>query len=229
MNDKSVHRERGGGGAYVRLPVPLGDPDAFSHRATADVLQLLVDNPERSFTNRELHRTTGRGLGGVNAAVDALEGLGVIDVSRHGRANAVRIDPDMVVTPSDPVLSIPQPEYQDPTRWLLDRIEAEIGREVGVVLFGSVATGDADRASDIDLFVVVASGRMRAQRAAHSIEQDIFEETFDGDRYEAHVVVETVETAVDHARIRDVLADALTLRTSPLLESVKQEVFGDGA
>ena len=229
MNDETVQIERRKGGSYVRLPVPLGDPDAFRHGATADVLHILVDNPDRDFTNRELHRLTGRGLSGVNAAVDTLEALGVITVDRSGRANAVQIDPKMLVKPDDPVTVIPQSEYHTPVREILNRLKERIDGDVGVVLFGSVASGTADRASDIDLLVVVEDGRMQAQREAHAIEQEIADERFGGERYEAHIVVETRESASGHDQISSILGEGLTLRDSPALDAVKQEVFDDGA
>lgn len=225
MNQESVQSDREVRGAYVRLPVPLGDPEAFRHAATADILHVLVDNPAEAFTNRGLRRVTGRGLSGVNAAVDTLEALGLIDVDRSGRANAVRIDPSMLVRPDDPVTTIPQPEYHAPVRAILDRLGERVSEDAGVVLFGSVARGTADRTSDVDLFVVVREGRMQAQREAHAIEQEFADERFDGERYEAHIVVETSESAVTHDRIRDVLADGLTLRNTPALEAVKREVF----
>ena len=56
MNGETVQSEESMEGSYVRLPIPLGDPDAFRYGATADILHILVDNPERGFTNRELHR-----------------------------------------------------------------------------------------------------------------------------------------------------------------------------
>ncbi|MFC7133295.1 MULTISPECIES: nucleotidyltransferase domain-containing protein [Salinibaculum] len=229
MNSEAVQSRRAKEGSYVRLPVPLGDPEAFRHGATADVLHILVDNPDRDFTNRELHRVTGRGLSGVNAAVDALEALGVITVDRSGRANAVRMDPAMLVKSDDPVTTIPQPEYHAPVRAILTRLEEEIAADIGVVLFGSVARGTADRTSDIDLFVVVEEDRMQAQREAHAIEQEIADERFDGERYEAHIVVEPRESAATHDRIRDVLAEGLTLKDSPALDAVKQEVFDGGS
>jgi tRNA nucleotidyltransferase (CCA-adding enzyme) len=100
---------------------------------------------------------------------------------------------------------------------------------VGVVLFGSVARGTADRTSDIDLFVVVDDGRMQAQREAHAIERAIADERFDGERYEAHIVVETTATASGHDRIGDILSEGLTLRETTALSAVKQEVFDGGA
>jgi|AntRauMinimDraft_4_1070384.scaffolds.fasta_scaffold02325_3 predicted nucleotidyltransferase len=228
MNTHTVQSAETTERTYVRLPVPLGDPDAFRYGATADVLHILVENPDREFTNRELHRVTGRGLSGVNAAVDTLDALGVITVDRSGRANGVQIDPEMLVKPDDPTTAIPQADYHAPVRALLGELENRIPTEIGVVLFGSVARGTADRTSDIDLFVVVDGNRMETQREAHAIERDLADERFDGDRYEAHIVVEPRASAPTHDRIDEILTEGLTLRDSPALNAVKQEVFADG-
>jgi len=228
MNGKAVQYEGQTEGSYVRLPVPLGDPDAFRYGATADILHILMDNPAREFTNRELHRVTGKGLSSVNAAVDTLEALGVITVDRSGRANAVRMNSGMLVKADDPVTTIPQSEYHAPVRAILTGLEDRIGDDAGVVLFGSVAGGTADRTSDIDLFVVVDENRMHAQRKAHTIEQEIANEQFDGERYEAHIIVEPKGSAENHDRISDILAEGLTLRDSQALDTVKQRVFDNG-
>lgn len=229
MNAYTVQNAETTERTYVRLPVPLGDPDAFRYGATADVLHILVENPDREFTNRELHRLTGRGLSGVNAAVDTLDALGVITVDRSGRANGVQIDPEMLVKSDDPITTIPQAEYHAPVRALCAELEKRIPTELGVMLFGSVARGTADRTSDIDLFVVVDGDRMKTQREAHAIEQDVADKRFDGDRYEAHIVVEPKASAATHDQINDILTEGLTLRDSPALDAVKQEVFTDGA
>jgi len=229
MNKDSVQSSGGCDGTHVCLPVPVGDRDAFTHDATADILQLLTDNPEKTFSNRELHRLTGKGMGNVNGAVVSLEELGVISVDRYGRANHVQINPEKLVRSDDPITAIPQPAYHAPVRAVRDRIVDRIDDGAGVVLFGSVARGDADRASDIDVFVIIEDERMQAQREAHRIEDDIASEQFDGDRYEAHIVVETRESAVTHDRIRDVLTEGITIHDAPVLEDVKREVFADGA
>jgi len=229
MNGKSVHSLRDFDGIHVCIPVPVPDAGVFSHDATAPVLQLLIDNPETSFTNRELHRLTEKGLGNVNATVQVLEALDVVTVDRDGRANQVRINSAKVLSPADPITTIPQDEYHAPVRRVVDLVTDRIGEDAGIVLFGSVVRGDADRASDIDLFVVVEDDRMAAQRTAHAIEDELASEQFHGDRYEPHIVVETQESAVTHDQIRDVLTEGLTLRETQALDAVKEEVFADGA
>lgn len=229
MNSYPVRSPGECDGTHVCIPIPVGDREAFAHDATADILQLLTDNPEKTFSNRELHRLTGKGMGNVNGAVLSLEELGVVSVDRTGRANHVQINPEKLVRSDDRITSIPQPEYHTPVRAIRDRIVDRIDDGVGIVLFGSVARGDADRASDIDVFVIIEDGRMKAQREAHSIEDDIASEQFDGDRYEAHIVVETRDSAVTHDRIGDVLTEGITIHDTAVLEDVKREVFADGA
>lgn len=229
MTSESVQSPAEIEGRYLRLPIPVRDPEAFRYSATADLLSCLVEHPDRSFTNRELHRITGHSLSGVNAAVDSLDALGLIDVDRTGRSNDVRIDTSKLVSPDDPVAAVSQSEFHAPIRAVLARLDETLDAQFGVVLFGSVARGTADRASDIDLFVVVEDDRMTAQRDAHAIEQAIADERFDGERYKFHLVVETPTTAVHHDRIEDILAAGITLRDGPVMDTVKTEVLSNGA
>ncbi|MFC3959807.1 nucleotidyltransferase domain-containing protein [Halovivax cerinus] len=229
MDGNTVHSSGDGHGTRICLPLPLGDREAFRHSATTEILHVLASNPDSAFSNRELHRLTGKGMSNVNAAVRSLEGLGAVHVDRDGRSNAVRIDPEKLVRSDDPVTTIPQSEYHDPVRAIRQRLLDRVGDDAAIVLFGSVARGSADRASDIDVFVVVEDGRMAAQRAAHGIEEEIATERFGGDRYQPHIVVETRDGAARHDRIRDVLVDGITLHDAPALDGVKAEVVSRGA
>lgn len=228
MNRKSDRQSREDEGMYLRVPVPITGDGVFSHSATGPVLDLLIDNPGTAFTNRELRRLTGKGMGNVNGAVEALETLGVVAVDRDGRANQVSIEATKLHTPEDSISAIPQAEFHDPVRAVVDQLTERLDTDVGVVLFGSVARGEADRASDVDLFVVVEDDRMAAQREAHAIEDEVASRRFSGDRYEFHIVVETRDSSVRRDGMREILVEGLTLRDSPALAAVKEEVFGDG-
>ncbi|TQQ80306.1 nucleotidyltransferase domain-containing protein [Halonotius roseus] len=212
----------------LRVPLPIRNADAFAHDSIPDILAILVDNPEQTFSNRELHRLTGKGMSNVNAAVDSLEALGVIQVDRAGRSNQVGIDTRQLSRPDDPIASIPQSEYRPPVQAVRDRLIDDIGDDAGIVLFGSVARGEADRASDLDIFVVVDDERMAAQRAAHAIEDEMADERFDGDRYEPHIVVETRDSAVSHDRIEQVFTEGITLNEAEVLKAIRQQVAGNG-
>lgn len=62
-----------------------------------------------------------------------------------------------------------------------------------------------------------------AQRPQEPLQE--LDDQFDGGRYEAHIVVESRESAATHDRITDVLTEGLTLRDAPALDVVKREVF----
>ncbi|WP_375142040.1 nucleotidyltransferase domain-containing protein [Natronoarchaeum rubrum] len=59
--------------------------------------------------------------------------------------------------------------------------------------FGSVARGEADRASDIDVFVLVNDDNelVSARRTISDVKRDLKEQTFDRQRYEFEPFVES--------------------------------------
>ena len=212
--------------ATVGLPVPAPDPDLFRHTATDDLLRLLLDNPYDQFTIRELGRLTDNAAQSVKRAVDVLEANGVVVVETDGNRRLVGISRTRVTKPDDPVLRIPQPEFHPPVRAALDRIETELEEVEGVLVFGSVARGRADRQSDIDLWVL--AGDRVEQHRANELAAELGRERFDGDRYEFQILVETPESARSHGdRLEDVFADAITLVDSDSLRDLKRAVMSD--
>lgn len=212
--------------ATVEVPVPAPDPDLFRHSATDDILRLLFETPYEQYTIRELGRLTDTAAQSVKRAVDVLEANGMVVVETTGNRRLVGIDRSRVNTPDDPVLRIPQPEFHSPVRAALDRIRDELGVVEGVLVFGSVARGRADRQSDIDLWVL-ADDRADQHRA-NELAKELGQERFDGNRYEFQILVETKASArrqVD--RLEDVFTDAITLVDTEPLRDIKQEVIGD--
>lgn len=212
--------------ATVRIPVPALDPDLFRHTATDNLLRLLVDNPYEQFTIRELGRLTDNAAQSVKRAVDVLEANALVVVETEGNRRLVGINRHRVTKPDDPVLRIPQSELHPPVRAALDRIRDELGSVKGVLVFGSVARGRADRQSDIDLWVL--GGERADQHRANELATELGKERFNGDRYEFQILVETPETARSHGdRLEDVFTDAITLVDSDTLRELKREVMGD--
>ncbi|MFT7985223.1 nucleotidyltransferase domain-containing protein, partial [Salmonella enterica] len=76
--------------------------------------------------------------------------------------------------PSDPILEIPQAEFRSPVRTFLELTTKRLDESlVGVILFGSVAKGVADRASDIDVQVLVSENLMEARRRVLDVLSDL--------------------------------------------------------
>jgi hypothetical protein len=212
--------------ATVGIPVPAPDPDLFRHTATDDLLRLLLDNPYEQFTIRELGRLTDNAAQSVKRAVDVLEANALVVVETEGNRRLVGINRRGVTKPDDPVLRIPQPEFHLPVRTALDHIHDELGSVKGILVFGSVARGRADRQSDINLWVL--AGDRADQHRANELATELGQERFNGDRYEFQILVETPASARSHGnRLEDVFTDAITLVDSDVLQELKREVMGD--
>jgi predicted nucleotidyltransferase len=192
-------------------------------------VNLLADNPYTSFTIRDLHRATDHSLDNVRHAVTALEEVDLVTVTAEGNRKLVQINRAHLTQPTDPISHIPQPEFQRPIKTAVTRLREELDDVQGVVLFGSVARGEADRQSDIDLFVLVGTNQATNQQAAHEVANELSDKRFDGERYRFQVLVESIETAQNYGeRLRDVFTDCITLAETEALRNLKQEVLANG-
>ena len=210
--------------ATVGLPIPPPESNLFRHGATTDVLRVLVDNPYKQFTVRELGRLTDTHAQSIKRAVDVLEPNGLIVATPEGNRRLISINRTRVSIPDDPILRIPQPEFHEPVRAAIEQLQAEIDSTAGVLLFGSVARGDADRQSDIDLWMLATERGV--QHTANEIAKELGQQQFDGDRYEFQILVETPDSARKQTdRLRDVFTDAITLVESEELTTLKQAVL----
>jgi predicted nucleotidyltransferase len=94
------------------------------------------------------------------------------------------------------------------------------------LLFGSVARGEADRASDIDLQVIIDGKLTKARRDIGEIRQEVEKQKFDGDRYELQVLVESVKSAESYGeKLREIFNEGIRLRETEKLEEVQEAVF----
>ena len=210
--------------ASVRVPVPTPAPDLFKHKATNDVLGVLVDAPYETFTIRELSRLTDHSTYSVKSAVDVLEANGLVVTERAGNRRPVRIHRTRLEKPDAPVLRIPQVEYHEPVRAALAQLREELTDVRGVLVFGSVARGQADRQSDIDLWVLVgeASGD---QHRANEIANELGQQQFDGDRYAFQILVESLDSARGYRdQLAEIFTEGITLQDSEALQTLRSAV-----
>jgi len=192
---------------------------------------LLVDAHDTEFTIPELVNATGVTRSTVWRAVDLLNSIGAIQIRETPQRNYIAIDPDRLQK-DDPILSIPQSEFHAPTRAFIDRVRATVSDAdgiddlLGIVIFGSVARGEADRQSDIDCFLVIGGDRTTARRQITDIVADLQSERFDGNRFVFEPYVESTESA-DRAgsKLREIFAEGITVYGSDRLDSLRKEVL----
>lgn len=210
---------------------PAVDESVFRIGAADEVLDLLVDAHETEFTIPELVDATGASRSTVWRAVDLLDALGVLRVRETPQRNYISVDPDRLEK-ADPLLAIPQSEFRAPVRAFVDRVReavhdsTDVDDLLGVVVFGSVARGEADRRSDIDLFVLVDGDRTAARRAVTDVVASLSEERFDGDRFAFEPYVETPASARRAGgKLREIFGEGLTVAGGDELQSVRKAVL----
>lgn len=210
----------------VLLPIPLPSDRVFRNQAMDDILELLYRNPHEEFGVRELRTVTGHGAQTVDTALDLFTQLTLIKARREGNRKLISINRDRIQKPDDPIIAIPQESFRTPVKTFLDELRNRQDNLVGVVVFGSVARGTADRTSDIDLFIVVEDDLNAARRTVHEIRQELSTREFEADRYEFQVMVESVASADQYGeKLQTIFSEGITLYRTDCLDEVRQGVF----
>ncbi|MDG5821867.1 nucleotidyltransferase domain-containing protein [Natronococcus sp. A-GB7] len=219
-------------GIRVCIDIDAGDQKPlFRISAADDILHLLADAHETEFTIAELVDVTDVTRSTVWRAVDLLHEIGVVEIRETPQRNYITINRDRLEK-DDPVLAIEQSEFQDPVRAFVEQVHEAVSESeeiedlVGIIVFGSVARGEADRQSDIDLFVVIDGTRTTARRRVADVVSDLSEQRFDGDRFDFEPYVESVESAHRAGpKLREIFYEGITVYGSERLQSLRKEVF----
>ncbi|ADE02252.1 nucleotidyltransferase domain-containing protein [Haloferax volcanii] len=221
-------------GINICVPVdPRGDTRVFRLRAADDVVRHLIDAHQSEFTLKELSEITDRSRSTVWRAVEFLEALDIVQVRQTTQRKYVSINPARLQK-DDPVLGIPQVEYHAPVRAFVERVNAAIEQTdavtnvLGILVFGSVARGEADRKSDIDVFVLVEGDRTIARRVISTVAADLGEERFDGDRYTFEPFVESEASARRASeKLHEIFRDGVTVYGDAEFQHVRTAVMTD--
>lgn len=216
----------------VCIDIKQGEgPGVFRLSAADDILRLLADAHESEFTIQELGEAVDVSRSTVWRAVDLLEKVGAISVRETPQRNYVSIDPERLQK-DDPILAIEQSEFHAPIRAFVDGVEERVGNAnaltelVGIVVFGSVARGEADRKSDIDVLVVVDGKRIEARNIVTDYVSELEEQRFDGDRFEFEPYVETVESAHRAGeKLMEIFTEGVTVYRTDALGKIRTEVL----
>jgi predicted nucleotidyltransferase len=217
-------------GATLSLSIPLSDPDLFKHKATSDVLLFLTNHRFSEFSLRELATQVGHSHQSVRRAVDVLSANDLVVAASESNRRLVQINRQRLSIPDDQILRIPQSEYQQPVKAAVTKLCEHISEVVAIILYGSVARGDADRRSDIDLWVLTRAGRAESQREANAVARDLEEMRFDGDRYAYDIDVEAVQAIPAYTEdIREIIVSGIPVYTTSDFETVENLLLEEGA
>lgn len=212
---------------------PDGDAEVFRIKATDGILRLLADAHETEFTIPELVDATAVTRSTVWRAVNLLDSIGAVQIRETPQRNYVTINPDRLQK-DDPILAVKQSEFHEPIRAFIDHIQEaltetdDVDEILGIVVFGSVARGKADRQSDIDLLVVVDGDRTSARRVVTDVVAELRNRRFEGDRFDFEPYVESTEsTHRIGSKLREILEEGITVYGDDRLQSLRKAVFSD--
>lgn len=213
-------------GSRITLDVPARDADLFRSQAAHDVLSFLSRYHTDEFSITELTDTVDYSQPSISKATDVLVANDLVVERREGNTRRVHINRSRLLRPDDPFLQIPQAEFQAPVRAAVDEIVDRLDGVIGIVLYGSIARGEADRRSDVDLWVLVEEDRMANQRTANSVRQELEDQEFAPGRYAYDIDVESLPAVPNYTdELRDTLGDGLVVHDTEKFETIRSMVF----
>lgn len=212
----------------INISFPLPEEKIFRSGSVPKILELLINNPHQEFSISQLEEITNKGTSGIHRGIDILEALDLIKKRKAGKKILISINRERVDKPNDPIFAIPQDNFRDPIRKIKQEIINNIDYVAGVLVFGSVARGEADRASDIDLLVLVEDNLTSARRKTSELVSELQTREINGERYEFEVLVESDESAKKRGdNIRNIFSEGIVIHNSKTLEKLKEDIFND--
>lgn len=209
-------QDNSGEGLTVELSLPVLDERIFARKATDDILKFLAEHPYDQYSIQDLVDVLPVSREGIRRALDVLEGNDLVRSNRVENKRLVQINTERLHAPDDPVLKIPQTEFHEPVRRAVNELKKRLDGLSGIVLYGSVARGEADRQSDIDLWVLVEADRAKNQRRANEIAKDLAEKEVGGERYNYHMAVESTDSVPAFTEdISKIIAAGMILYAEP--------------
>ncbi len=224
MNRKS--NETSADKTQITIDIPLQDGRLFTGEATNEILRFLIRHHDESFSMTDLAGAVNYTRPTTTKTIDVLSTNDLVVEERDGSRRLVQINRDRVTRPDDPYLEIPQSEFQAPVKAVTEALLDELDNVLAVVLYGSVARGEADRRSDIDLWVLVREDRLENQRRANGVRQSLEEDTFNGDRYAFEIDVEGLRAVPNYAaELQEILRDSITIHRTDEFDTVRKMIL----
>jgi len=213
----------------ISVPIPVSDADLFKSKATNDILLFLINHRFKQFSQREVADQIGHSQQTARRAINTLVENGLVVESPESNQRLVRINRERLAVPDDPLLRIPQPEFQEPVKAAVDELTNRLDGVIGIVLYGSVARGEADRRSDIDLWVLTTDDRAPNQREANAVGRNLKDVEFDGDRYDYDIDIEAVQSIPTYTEdVREIVVSGIPIYSTNKFETVEKFLLEEG-
>lgn len=186
--------------------------NVFRYAVARDILLFLGKNRYKQFTISEIARNLDirPNNGNLRRALQALVSAGLLKEKKEGRGRFLKIKDDVILYPKDPYVQIPQDEFRDVVKNIMEKVKRD-RRVEKVILFGGVARGTADRMSDID-FLVVSKDVMASEDKTSKITHNCRTGKMFDQRYGISFrVIDVEELKKPRGFIKDALLEGIVL------------------
>jgi len=206
---------------YMRFRQPLDD--VFRTATRVKILRLLARTPDMVFTGREIARNIGVASSNVSLALSGLEKIGVLHSLAKGRSLLYRLNTRHILC--ERLLRDLFDKEAGSLNYLLEKLSLNWPRDIrSVICYGSVARGEEEVSSDVDLCFVTrdSSSRSRILRELEEAQAEFYLRT--GNRFSPYVISAlsfVVRYRRGHPLIRQIASEGLLLRGDPIGELVK--------
>jgi predicted nucleotidyltransferase len=144
---------------------------ALGTKTKVKALRVLFRFPGKDFTTRELSKLVGVSHTGVLKALKELEEMNVVDIGTHGRAYVVRLNNESFLI--QPLRYLFDLEGNTVDHLAKDIKKAFRARDVdSVAIFGSIAKGNEESRSDIDL-LIITKDKKKAEDGVSKLQGEI--------------------------------------------------------
>ncbi len=223
---KTISNDNQDDSTCITVDIPLLDGRLFKGEATDDILLFLTRHHDESFSMTDIAEAVDYTRPTITKTVDVLSSNDLVVEERDGSRRLVQINRDRLTRPDEPYLEIPQSEFHAPVKAATEVLLDELDGVLAVILYGSIARGEADRRSDIDLWVLVREDRMGNQRRANQVRQSLEADTFDGNRYAFEIDVEGLQAVPNYADdLQEILRDGIAIHRTNEFDTVRDMVL----
>jgi DNA-binding transcriptional ArsR family regulator len=205
----------------MRFRQPLDD--VFRTATRVKILRLLTRNPEMIFTGREIARNIRVASSNVGRALSGLERIGVLHSMAKGRSLLYRLNTRHILC--ERLLRDLFEKEVGNLNYALDELPLNWPRDIrSVICYGSVARGEEQISSDVDLCFVARgpSSRSRLVRSLGEVQAEFYLRT--GNRFSPYVI-SAPSFAARYRRadplIRRIASEGWVLRGDPIGGLVK--------
>ena len=138
----------------------------FSSRVRVKVLTIFLTNPESHFYTRELERVLGESPYALQRELRRLEGIGLLEAERQGNIRYYWVNQDFPIYHELRGIILKTSGLGGTLREAL----TDLGAIEEAFIYGSVAAGDEDGSSDVDMMIVGEVDLLRLSEVVSRLE-----------------------------------------------------------